>query len=144
MWNDEWAKSTKKPYRIFYIQRCYRYERPQAGRYREFTQAGVEILGGQGQGDTEDAVSSLRACLDKFSVPYNFNPAVKRGESQASVANDQAALQQGRRGQAVRHLAFSDLAQRLRLIRGEGDRFHIVSTFTGRMTQPDKDCVASV
>lgn len=30
--------------RIFYVARCYRYERPQEGRYREFTQLGVEIL----------------------------------------------------------------------------------------------------
>lgn len=30
--------------RFFYITRCYRYERPQEGRYREFTQLGVEIL----------------------------------------------------------------------------------------------------
>jgi histidyl-tRNA synthetase len=79
MWNDEWVKTVKKPYRIFYVQRCYRYERPQAGRYREFTQAGVEILGGQGKGDTEEANASLRACLDKFDLLYTFNPAVKRG-----------------------------------------------------------------
>ncbi len=37
--------------------------------------------GGQGLGDTEEAVSSLRACLDKLGVPYKFNPAVKRGLS---------------------------------------------------------------
>ncbi len=30
---------------FFYVARCYRYERPQAGRYREFTQLGLEILG---------------------------------------------------------------------------------------------------
>lgn len=29
---------------LFYWQKCFRYERPQAGRYREFTQLGVEIL----------------------------------------------------------------------------------------------------
>ena len=29
---------------LFYIARCYRYERPQAGRYREFTQLGFELL----------------------------------------------------------------------------------------------------
>lgn len=79
LWNDEWSRSVKRPYQIFYCQRCYRYERPQAGRYREFTQFGVEILGGQGKGDTEEAEGSLRACLDRLQVPYKFNPAVKRG-----------------------------------------------------------------
>ncbi|MEW5946132.1 MAG: histidine--tRNA ligase [bacterium] len=34
-----------KPYRLFYVGHCFRYERPQAGRYREFRQAGVELMG---------------------------------------------------------------------------------------------------
>ena len=34
-----------KPLRFYYIGRCYRYEEPQAGRYREFWQAGVELMG---------------------------------------------------------------------------------------------------
>jgi ATP phosphoribosyltransferase regulatory subunit HisZ len=29
---------------LFYVARCYRYERPQAGRYREFLQLGFEYL----------------------------------------------------------------------------------------------------
>jgi hypothetical protein len=29
---------------LFYVARCYRYERPQAGRYREFVQLGFEYL----------------------------------------------------------------------------------------------------
>ena len=29
---------------VFYIQECFRGERPQAGRYRQFTQLGVEII----------------------------------------------------------------------------------------------------
>jgi len=36
--------SQRKDVRIWYEARCYRYERPQAGRYREFTQIGVEVL----------------------------------------------------------------------------------------------------
>lgn len=34
----------KKDVKVFYIQECFRGERPQAGRYRQFTQLGVEIL----------------------------------------------------------------------------------------------------
>lgn len=33
------------PIKMFYITPCFRYERPQAGRLREFHQFGVEILG---------------------------------------------------------------------------------------------------
>lgn len=45
LYDAGWNKSEKKPIRLFYIQRCYRYDKPQAGRYREFTQFGIEILG---------------------------------------------------------------------------------------------------
>src|SRR3989344_4702523 len=34
-----------KPYEVYYIGQCFRYERPQSGRYREFTQAGLELMG---------------------------------------------------------------------------------------------------
>jgi len=47
LYRNEWSKSRKKPIRVFYIQKCYRYEKPQAGRYREFTQFGIELLGGK-------------------------------------------------------------------------------------------------
>lgn len=33
-----------KDVKLFYEVRCWRYERPQTGRYREFTQFGVEVL----------------------------------------------------------------------------------------------------
>ncbi|NLV74557.1 MAG: ATP phosphoribosyltransferase regulatory subunit [Chloroflexi bacterium] len=33
------------PLRFYYIGRVFRYEEPQAGRQREFTQAGIELLG---------------------------------------------------------------------------------------------------
>ncbi len=34
-----------KPLKLFYFGKCYRYDRPQKGRYREFKQAGCEIIG---------------------------------------------------------------------------------------------------
>lgn len=33
-----------KDLKVFYIQECFRGEKPQAGRYRQFTQLGVEII----------------------------------------------------------------------------------------------------
>jgi len=35
-----------KPIKVFYFGECFRYERPQKGRYREFRQFGAEIIGG--------------------------------------------------------------------------------------------------
>ncbi len=34
-----------KPLKLFYIGPCFRYDEPKKGRYRQFTQAGVEIFG---------------------------------------------------------------------------------------------------
>ncbi len=34
-----------KPQKLFYFGNCFRYERPQKGRYREFWQFGAEIIG---------------------------------------------------------------------------------------------------
>jgi histidyl-tRNA synthetase len=34
----------QKDVKLFYVQECFRGEKPQAGRYRQFTQLGVEIL----------------------------------------------------------------------------------------------------
>jgi len=46
-----------KPLKLFYLGSCFRYDRPQKGRYREFTQAGCEIIGA----DTPEAYAELIA-----------------------------------------------------------------------------------
>lgn len=38
-------KVEPKPVKLFYFGPCYRYDRPQAGRYREFWQLGCELVG---------------------------------------------------------------------------------------------------
>lgn len=42
---DNGLYSSALPSKLFYITQCFRYERPQAGRLREFHQFGVEFLG---------------------------------------------------------------------------------------------------
>ena len=46
-----------KPLKLYYFGNCYRYDRPQKGRYREFTQAGCEIIGV----DTPESTAELIA-----------------------------------------------------------------------------------
>ena len=46
-----------KPLKLYYFGNCYRYDRPQKGRYREFHQAGCEIIGS----DTPEAYAELIA-----------------------------------------------------------------------------------
>lgn len=78
-WRQSWSKTTKAPYRMFYVSRCYRYERPQRGRYREFTQLGVEILGGDPETTKAEAVELLTELLDQLKIEYRFVDAVRRG-----------------------------------------------------------------
>ncbi|HON81154.1 MAG TPA: histidine--tRNA ligase [Methanoregulaceae archaeon] len=39
------GKTMPKPLRWFYFADCFRYERPQKGRYRQFWQFGIELIG---------------------------------------------------------------------------------------------------
>jgi histidyl-tRNA synthetase len=82
---QQWFKANeralKKPTKVFYVSRCYRYERPQAGRYREFTQFGVEILGDRSGEDATEIRSVLKQCMDALGLEYEFKESVKRGLS---------------------------------------------------------------
>ena len=79
LWRDQWSRSTRAPCRVFYIARCYRYERPQAGRYREFTQVGVELLGGTAPDDRREVEDLLVQLLDDVGVDYQLDRQVRRG-----------------------------------------------------------------
>jgi histidyl-tRNA synthetase len=48
---------TSKPLKLFYFGNCFRYDRPQKGRYREFMQAGCELIGT----NTPEALAELIA-----------------------------------------------------------------------------------
>jgi histidyl-tRNA synthetase len=79
---NKWNKSEKKPMRVFYVNRCYRYERPQEGRYREFTQFGVEVLGSNDIEYEKTFLLTLAQTLIAHpKLEYNINNAVKRGLS---------------------------------------------------------------
>jgi histidyl-tRNA synthetase len=49
------------PYRLYYSGSCFRYTRPGSGRYREFTQAGLELIGASGpRADAEVIAAACR------------------------------------------------------------------------------------
>lgn len=78
-WNSGWSKTLKKPYKLFYVSRCYRYDRPQMGRYREFTQFGVEVLGKTTDEVVEFTKQSLKNALDSLEIEYSFVDNIVRG-----------------------------------------------------------------
>ena len=56
------------PVRLSYVTSCFRYEKPQAGRLREFHQFGVEMLGAESPAADAQVISLGRAILDKLGV----------------------------------------------------------------------------
>ena len=63
---NELEKTAVKPIKLYYYGSCFRYERPQKGRFRQFWQFGCELIGAKTpQGEAEvialcsDAIKSL-------------------------------------------------------------------------------------
>ncbi len=60
--------SATMPVKLFYITPCFRYERPQAGRLREFHQFGIEIFGAKSASIDAEVILLAKAFLDKVGV----------------------------------------------------------------------------
>lgn len=57
-----------KPIKIFYFGQCFRYERPQSGRYREFFQFGAEIIGGATPETDAEAIAAASDMIKAIGV----------------------------------------------------------------------------
>ena len=66
-----------KPLKLFYFGNCYRYDRPQKGRYREFQQAGCEVIG----------VETSEAAAELLALAYNLLKNVGLKNVRISVGN---------------------------------------------------------
>ncbi|MEO0558860.1 MAG: histidine--tRNA ligase [Bacteroidota bacterium] len=54
--------------RLYYIGPCFRAERPQKGRFRQFHQFGTELLGSDDPRADAEVIANLRAVYDAFGV----------------------------------------------------------------------------
>ena len=57
-----------KPIKMFYFGQCFRYERPQSGRYREFFQFGAEIIGSATPQTDAEAIAMASAMLGSLGL----------------------------------------------------------------------------
>jgi len=69
-------KMEPKPLKLFYFGPCYRYDRPQAGRYREFWQLGTEVVG---DASPEAHAELLALALHLFDVAGLHNVVLRIG-----------------------------------------------------------------
>ena len=74
--STSWSQIWPKFVRLFYVQR---YERPQKGRHREFTQIGVELLGGSPPDDNAEVASLLGRPLELFLIQFEMKDGIRRG-----------------------------------------------------------------
>lgn len=56
------------PQRVFYILSCFRHERPQAGRLREFHQFGLEMAGSTSPAADAEVISLAKTILDSLGL----------------------------------------------------------------------------
>lgn len=58
------------PLRLYYIINCFRHEKPQAGRYREFYQFGVELFGATSAAADAQIIALGAAFLRRLGLPF--------------------------------------------------------------------------
>jgi histidyl-tRNA synthetase len=57
-----------KPVKVYYIGPCFRYDKPALGRYREFTQAGIEIFGAESSRADAEVIEVAAATLKSLGI----------------------------------------------------------------------------
>ncbi|PKL70320.1 MAG: histidine--tRNA ligase [Methanomicrobiales archaeon HGW-Methanomicrobiales-1] len=66
------AKVAPKPLRWCYFADCFRYERPQKGRYRQFWQFGVELIGADTAAADAETIMLASDMLNATGVTYEL------------------------------------------------------------------------
>lgn len=78
--NKYWK--TEKDVKLWYFEKCWRYENPQAGRYREFFQFGVEWINPSDAEQAKELLITLAlSMIELVSSSYNVDESAKRGLS---------------------------------------------------------------
>lgn len=70
---NELQKSAK-PIKMYYFGSCFRYERPQAGRFRQFWQFGCELIGGKSPEAEAEVMAMAAHALEEIGLKnYEFH-----------------------------------------------------------------------
>ncbi|MBQ2671943.1 MAG: histidine--tRNA ligase [Clostridia bacterium] len=56
------------PLKLMYVSSCYRYEKPQSGRYREFFQFGLEVFGAPSPLADAELICLAKSILDRLTI----------------------------------------------------------------------------
>jgi histidyl-tRNA synthetase len=61
-------QKTPKPLKMYYFGSCFRYERPQKGRWRQFWQLGCELIGGKSPESEAEIIAMSAHSLEKLGL----------------------------------------------------------------------------
>ncbi|MGC9516905.1 MAG: histidine--tRNA ligase [Methanomicrobiales archaeon] len=64
----EQFQKKQKPIKMYYFGSCFRYERPQAGRWRQFWQFGCELIGGKSPEAEAEVICMSNHSLDELGL----------------------------------------------------------------------------
>ncbi len=62
-----------RPLRFYYFANCFRYERPQKGRYREFWQFGVELIGSASPLADAEVISLAYTIMKELKLDFELH-----------------------------------------------------------------------
>ena len=72
---DNNLQKSAKPLKMYYFGSCFRYERPQAGRFRQFWQFGVEVIGGTPVYNEAEIIAMANETLKRLKIK-NYEVAI--------------------------------------------------------------------
>lgn len=61
-------QKTAKPIKLYYFGSCFRYERPQKGRFRQFWQFGCELIGAKSPEGEAEAIAMAEQSLENLGI----------------------------------------------------------------------------
>jgi len=79
--------------RLYYIGPCFRAERPQKGRYRQFHQFGLEVIGSEDARADAEAIASLRDVLSGLGLQQYTLRINSLGDADSRPAYKQALVE---------------------------------------------------
>lgn len=68
--------------KVYYCERCYRHDQPQANRYREFTQFGVEWIGCE---DPSSCIEHATRLMNRYAILGKFITQTKTNNDRGSA-----------------------------------------------------------
>jgi histidyl-tRNA synthetase len=69
---SETLRTLPKPVKLYYFDSMFRYEEPQKGRYREFWQLGLELIGPKGPESDAEVISVAYDSLKKLGCAFKL------------------------------------------------------------------------